>query len=324
MRIRAAFFLRFRVGLAVRGALAARAAPAQIPTPALPRPALPPLRAVARPRVVSFKVTDGPYLKPSSWRGRSTKIEIELADYSPPADRFFHPTLWAPGCVSGGAYPSSEPGGVPYRLRYDVDFVGVDNSGKRCAVEIHPNGLDATPSLAAGEVRLPALETYTLGDTWDLLDFRTPSGKKLAATASKGVLPCQLGSVGTAGTFATGIVKEGGDLTFQLRNGLLDEACTFTTGPALLVRDDWAVKSVQWDFTEDALCRAADKLATQASSGRTVTFFFDESAVFAVTFDALCKPNPADPPRNDHVFKARLASIKVVGPAGKTGRDAFK
>ena len=81
---------------------------------------------------------------------------------------------------------------------------------------------------------------------------------------------------------------------------------------------------VAWDFTEDSLCVAVNKLATQASSGSTVTFFSDESAIFEVKFDALCKPNGSDLPKNSHVFKARLSSVKLIGPAGKTWRDAFK
>ncbi|MCM3875586.1 MAG: hypothetical protein NEA02_04120 [Thermoanaerobaculia bacterium] len=281
------------------------------------------LKVLKKPRVTSFRVTDGPHIRPSDSRGKDTKIEVELADFDPSAETSFRPSLNAPGCRNGGLLPTSEAGGTPYKLKYDYDFVGVDLSGKTCAMEVRPY-LSSSIVAAAGSVHLPSLETYTISDTWDLLDFTTPSGKKLSATASKGGLPCQLLSVGSAGTFSTGVVKEGGDLTFQLRNGALDEACAFTTNPGLLVRDDWAVKSVDWNFTEDSLCFAVNKLAIQASSGSPVSFFFDESAVFAARIDGRCKPNGNDLPRNSHVFKARLSSVKVIGPAGKTWRDAFK
>ena len=279
------------------------------------------LKVLKKPRVVSFKVTDGPHIHTSFERGKDTKIEVELEDFDPSAETLFRPSLWSPGCRDGGAPPKSEPGGSPYRLKYDFSFLA-GASGKNCPMEIQPYRPPVAVSLP--NVLVPSLETYTISDTWDLLDFTTPSGKKLAASASKNGIPCQLLSVGTAGTFSTGVVKEGGDLTFQLRNGALDEACRFETSPALLVRDDWAVKSVAWDFTEDSLCAAVNKFATQASSGSTVTFFSDESAVFAVKFEALCRPNGNDLPKNSHVFKARLSSVKVIGPAGKTWRDAFK
>ncbi|HQQ77867.1 MAG TPA: hypothetical protein PLB01_10965 [Thermoanaerobaculia bacterium] len=282
----------------------------------------PSFKVLKKPRVASFKITDGPHINLSFTRGKDTKIEVELEDFDATAETFFRPSLWSPGCRAGGLAPKSEPGGSPYRLKYDFSFFA-DASGKNCPMEIQPYG-SRGPALSLPNVLVPSLETYTVSDTWDLLEFTTPSGKKLSATASKGGLPCQLLSVGTAGTFSTGVVKEGGDLTFQLRNGALDEACRFETSPALLVRDDWAVKSVDWDFTEDSLCAAVNKFATQVSSGSTVTFFNDESAVFAVKFEALCKPNGNDLPKNSHVFKARLSSVKVIGPAGKSWRDAFK
>ena len=262
-------------------------------------------------------------MRPSTSRGRFTRIEVDLADFNPAADTRFRPSLWAEGCQTFGLGPASQPGGNPYRIKYDFAFYPQD-SGKHCVMKVWIYQSFDPDKTTAGEIDVPRFETYTISDTWDLLDFTTPSGKRLAASGSKGGIPCQLGSVGTAGTFATGVVKEGGDLTFQLRNGLLDEACTFTTSPALVVKDDWAVTSVQWDFTEDSLCSAVNKFATQASSGQTVTFFSDESAVFAVKFDALCRPNGNDLPKNSHVFKARLSSVKVAGPAGKTARDAFK
>ena len=278
-----------------------------------------------QPRLVSFRVTDGPFLGFEITTARPTKIEAELADFDPQADKMFRPSLWAPGCRAGGLFPSSEPGGNPYKVRWDFAFAGIENSGKRCPMEIHPYREGMAPPIAAGEIQLPTLETYTITHTWDLLNFTTPSGKKLTASASKGPLPCELGSVGTAGTFSTGVVNDNGDLSFQLRNGLLQEDCSFQTSTALVVKPGWFVKKVDWQIMSDALCNAFNReFGTQASSGQTVTSFFDSTAVFQVRFDATCMPDERDRTKNSHLYKARLSRIELVGPPGQKWQDAFK
>jgi hypothetical protein len=278
-----------------------------------------------QPRLVSFRVTDGPFLGFDVLSARPTKIEAELADFDPQADKMFRPSLWAPGCFPNGLGPTSEPGGNPYKVKWDFPFNGIENSGKRCPMEIHPYREGMAPPIAAGEIRLPSLETYTITHTWDLLNFTTSSGKRLQASASKGPLPCELGSVGTAGTFSTGVVNDNGDLSFQLRNGLLQEDCSFQTSTALVVKAGWFVKKVDWQITSDSHCNAFNReTATQASSGRTVTFFFDSTAVFQVKFDATCMPDERDRTKNSHLYKARLARIELVGPPGQKWQDAFK
>jgi len=307
---------------------------AQVPTPKPPqigRPNLPPPRTVKltpgpkQPRLVSFRVTDGPYLGFGRSADRPTKIEAELADFDPNAQKFFRPALFARGCRDGGLEPSSEPGGNPYKVRWDFTFSGAENSGKQCPMQIEPYGPDG-PSIAAATITLPRVQTYTIANTWDLLSFTTPSGKKLAASANKGgTIPCELASVGTAGTFSTGVVNDGGDLSFQLRNGLLREDCEFQTSTALVVRPEYFVAKVDWQFTEDPLCTAGgQEFGIQTSSGQTVTFFSDDSSVFQVRFDATCMPNSKDLPRNSHLYKARLASIEILGPAGHKWQDAFR
>jgi hypothetical protein len=279
-----------------------------------------------QPSLVSFRVTDGPFLGFEGSTARPTKIEAELANFDPKADTFFRPSLWAPGCYPNGLFPSSEPGGSPYKVKWDIGFFGIENSGKRCPMEIHPYREGMAPPIAAGEIRLPSLETYTITHTWDLLNFTTPSGKKLSASASKGPLvPCELGSVGTAGTFSTGVVNDNGDLSFQLRNGLFQEDCRFETSTALVVKPGWFVKKVDWQFTSDSLCNAGNsQFGLQASSGQTVTFFFDSTAIFQVRFEATCRPDESHREKNSHLYKARLVSIELVGPPGQKWQDAFK
>jgi hypothetical protein len=325
--IRAAVFALV-ASLAVVGSGAAQLPPPRLPPPSqpqIPPPAVKPRApGLQQPRLVSIRVTDGPFLGFGISSDRPTKIEAELADFDPTAERLFRPSLFAPGCHAGGLMPTSEPGGTPYKVRWDFTFSGIENSGKRCAIEIHPYGSRTLP-LPAGEIQLPRLETYTITKTWDLLSFTTPSGKKLLASGSKGPLPCELGSIGTAGTFATGVVNDNGDLSFQLRNGLLQEDCSFQTSTALAVKQGWLVRKVDWQFTSDSHCNAFNReFGIQASSGQTVTFFFDPTAIFQVRFDATCKPDETDRTKNNHLYKAKLSRIELVGPPGQTWRDAFK
>jgi len=125
--------------------------------------------------------------------------------------------------------------------------------------------------------------------------------------------------------FTTGVVNDTGDLSFQLRNGLIREDCAFQTSTALVVKPNWFVKKVDWQITSDSICNAFNReFATQASSGQTVTFFFDSTAIFQVRFEATCMPDERDRTKNSHLYKARLARIELVGPPGQKWQDAFK
>jgi hypothetical protein len=295
----------------------------QFPQPIAPKSSIPLIPGVRAPSVVSFRVIDGPYLSVSTSRERDTIFEATLENYDPAQSHGFGPSLWADGCRNGGLVATSQPGGSPYRVRWEFGFSGRENSGRTCVMQIQ--AYVDSPKIAVGSVTLPTLQTYTISSTADLLGFTTPSGVHVAASASKGILPCELGSVGTAGTFSTGVVTEAGDLTFQLRNGVLQEDCEFKTSNALVVKPEWAVTSVNWQFTTDANCSDGNsRFATQAISGQTVTFFFDEGAIFKVDFQVTCRPDSKDSLRNSHLYKARLADVQLVGPPGHRWQDAFK
>jgi hypothetical protein len=306
--------------------LPVRSAAAQTPPPLIKPPALPRLAPLVNtPRVVSFRVTDGPYVDFSFDRGKATKIEIEIANFTPPTDdRNYSPALFAPGCQNGGLGPSSQPGGTPFKMRWNYSFIGIENAGKTCSLELQL--FYGSPRITAGTIVLPRLQTYTITSTGDLLNFTTASGARLSASALKGgTIPCELGSLGTAGAFSTGVVIEGGALTFQLRNGLLQEDCQFETNHALVVKPEWAVSAVNWQFTTDSRCSDFNgRFGIQASSGQTVTSLSDESAVFRVIFQATCMPDANDPAKNSHLYKAKLASVQLVGPPGLRWQDAFK
>ncbi len=289
----------------------------------------PSFNVLRKARVVSFRVVNDPTIVFTSDGKRPTKIEVGLADYDPSVETLFGPPLRAPGCppngdvaIQNGAVPTKSKATKPYTLSYDFFFHGVELSGRHCSMEIYPYESNQPP-VAAGVVNLPPLSTYTISNTADLLKVTSPSGKKVSATASKGIQPCQLASVGTAGSFATGAVTEDGDLSFQLRNGLLREDCEFQTSTGLQLKDGWFLKTVDWQFTHDSLCTASE-FGIQYSSGATVSFFKDSSAIFQVRFQATCMPSSDDAVKNNHLYKARLASVQVIGPAGESWQDAFK
>lgn len=295
----------------------------------------PAFKVLKKARVTSFQLKSPATIDFDQVGRRSTRIEIELADFDPTVETFSRPSLWSLGCLPAGqtiatgrgpseedVLPSKRVVGNPSRFVYDFNFIGAELSGRRCAMEIRPYGSNQAP-VPAGEVTLPTVATYVISNTADLLNFTSPSGTRITATASKGVLPCQLASVGTAGTFATGVVMEGNDLSFQLRNGLLREDCEFQTSNGLAVKDGWFLKAVDWQFTRDSLC-TANEFGYQFSSGSLVTFFRDSTAIFKVRFQATCMPDSKNSTQNSHLYKARLASVQLIGPAGQQWQDAFK
>jgi hypothetical protein len=287
-------------------------------------------RVVARPTVTSFRVLGTPAIDLTDHgSGAATTVEVSLTGYVPGLEQ---PALRFPDCEPETnrtfRRPTREIPGSPYRILFDKHFVR-EYSGRNCTAELHPYSfLVGTPppsrySVTVGRVQLPSVASYTIEDTEDLLDHTTPSGRKLQATASKGLAPCQLGSVGSAGTFSTGVVRSGGDLTFQLRNGLLIENCEFKTTPALEVRDGWRMERVDWSFSETSLC-SGEEFALQQPGGALVSVFRNDDFLYPVAFQATCRTNSNDLPRNSHVYLARLARVVVLGPAGQRWQDAFK
>lgn len=286
-------------------------------------------RVVARPTVTAFRLLSPPVIDLTDYgSGSATTLEVSLQAYVPGLEQA---KLRFPNCEpsTNMAFrrPTREIAGNPHRIVFDEHFLR-EYSGRNCTAELHPYGFigSSAPTryaVTTGSVQLPQVATYTIEDTEDLLDHTTPSGKKLQATASKGIAPCQLGSVGSAGTFSTGVVRSGGDLTFQLRNGLLAEQCEFKTTPALEVRDGWRVENVEWSFSETSLC-SGEEFARQQPGGALVSVFRNADFVYPVVFQATCNPNANDPPRNSHRYMARLARVVLLGPAGKRWQDGFR
>jgi hypothetical protein len=286
-------------------------------------------RVLPRPTVVGFRLLSAPAIDLSDHgTGTPTAMEVTLANYIPGIAK---PMLRSPDCddspppTRSFRGPEQEIPGATHRIVFEEHF-GPSQSGKRCTLELHPYNFlsGAIPGRYAtsfGTVQLPSIASYAIENTQELLDYTTPSGRKLQATASKGALPCQIASVGTAGTFPTGVVREGGDLTFQLRNGLLAEQCEFKTTPTLEVRSGWRISKVEWTFGETSLCNAQE---FGFQNGSPVSLFGDDSAVYPVLFQAQCSPNSNDLPKNSHRYLARLSRVVLMGPAGQNWKDAFK
>lgn len=291
-------------------------------------------KLLKKARVASFRVIGAPTIHLRD-NDPSTTLEVELADFDAFADLRNRPVLFSPCIPDVGFNIPQEFGNAPNRFVYRVNFRGIEMSGKRCALEIRPYGSfgDVHPGVPVGAVQLPSLSRYTISNTWELQNYTTSSGKRWMATASKGHLPCQLGSVGTAGNFPTGVVNDGGDLSFQVRNGLLEETCEFKTSMALEVKDGWAVEGVDWGFTRDQFCSSIDpygapvfrEFAIQMPSGSRVNSGFStQDMMYAVLFQATCKPDGNDAANNRHLYKARLENVRLIGPAGQRWQDAFK
>jgi hypothetical protein len=286
-------------------------------------------RVLPRPTLVGFRTLNAPTIDLTDLgTGSATVIEVSLSNYVPGMAK---PMLRSPDCEDGPASqrsfrgPKQEIPGQTHRIVFEEHF-GAAHSGRRCTLELHPYSYLSGPipgryAMTVGQVQLPAVATYTIEDTQELLDHTSPSGRKLQASASRGPAPCQLASVGTAGTFSTGVVRDGGDLTFQLRNGALVEQCEFKTSPALEVRSGWRVKKVEWSFGETSLC-GAQEFGFQG--GSPVSYFGDDAALYPVLFQARCNPNSNDLPRNSHRYIARLTRVVLMGPAGQHWKEAFK
>ncbi len=286
-------------------------------------------KVLKRPQVTALRVITTPRIAFIAGQNRDVTIELDVADFDPSVVRGdFLPSLWSSNCIPNGfsavgqGVQTMTPG-TPYKMRFGYTFLGIELSGHHCSMQLKPYFDAGSVMVQAGEVVLPTYTANTITSTWDLTQLTTASGKKMSASSHNGPAPCELASVGKQGTFSTGVVNDGGALSFQLRNGLLQENCEFLTSTGLQVKDDWFVKTVDWQFTRDSNCTATE-FGTQLPSGQTVSFFGDSQSIFAVRFQATCVPEPADLTNNRHLYKARLASVVLIGPAGQDWHNAFK
>jgi hypothetical protein len=277
----------------------------------------PSYRVLRRPPVTGFQIVTAPVINMSAEQPVATKLLVKVADYVP---GLAAPVIRFPECRAQQKYePSKITVGIPTQIEFNVVFDAQYFPGGACRVDFYPYGTlphhwrPPYNVTLPGKVQLPLMAAYTIENTEELLKYTSPSGKALRATASNGSLPCQLLSVGAAGRFSTGVVIDGGDLSFQLRSGALPESCSFRTTDTLVVHDNWQVAEVDWNFSTDMQCYTSNVPPSP-----------DGKRVKAVVFDATCMPNMANRADNSHLFKARLARIVLRGPANRSWRDAFK
>lgn len=289
------------------------------------------LRVVPRPRLVDFQIDGSPQIYMHGHPdGVVTRFNARVADYFPDAivDDWSRPNL-SSDCGDGASYGTSTEvlGGNPVRLRSGTTYFP-QAAGRRCKLTLRPYGRGQGVygrqfALEVGSVQLPEYKYHRIERTADLLDAAAPARRRIVAQAT-GVtgLPCQLRSVGTAGNFATGVLIEDGDLTFQLRNGAVRELCEFSTTGPLRVKKTWMIVKVDWSFSETPLCTAAK---WSVREGQQVSFGAgDGFKLWPVRFQATCEPNARDLPRNSHLFKARLNYVELLGPAAESWTDAFE
>lgn len=199
-------------------------------------------------------------------------------------------------------------------------------SGRSCQLELY---LGFVGRIATGKVlTLPAVSSTSLATTKELLAFTTPSGKQLRATAT-GNCGGPL-SVGSAGTFAVGVLSSGTDVKFHIRNGIFRSDCHFETTPSLTVRKGWVITEALWNLDRDNdpvdQCRlsfGAVHFQLGINSYGTDSPH-DERTLRALRTSGTCVPDEKDPLRNNHFLSLGLSKLTLVGPVGRSWQDAFE
>lgn len=130
--------------------------------------------------------------------------------------------------------------------------------------------------------------------------------------------------MGTAGSFSVGIVKYGKDVSFQLRNGLINSSCRFETTPRLKLRPGWVLTEVDRNIEKDMYCYPSIN-HTEFSPGH---WGFDPPLnpkyLNRIRIDAICVVDSKDRANNKHLFRGTLREVILVGPYGQPWTMAFE
>jgi hypothetical protein len=249
-------------------------------------------------------------------------------------------TLRAPSCWSGSKKLSLPASGSRATLTFIMTFRPSGSvselpgntpterltalSNKTCSLEV---SLWPLGSIATGtSVKLPRVAAQTISRTWNLKNFTTPSGKKLNGSASPPGI-CSPLSIGKAGTFQIGVVKYNHDLSFQIRNAPVNVSCRYETSPRMEVKQGWVITEVDWHLSGDNVCRlgGGNILHFEWSPGHWgAGDSHDATHLYPVRLEGTCTVNTRDRARNNHVFRATLRKITLVGPLGLPWHLAFK
>ncbi len=290
-------------------------------------------RVFPRPTVTGMRILEGP------WIGVPSRIELTISNFQGLEGQPVNlksSECWTLG-TRGPKFPSR--GGTanvvfPVTFRPGGDVASLPGSttterlvalsNKTCPLELSMSQ-PVSVSLPTGKtVKLPRVWTKTISKTWDLTTHTTPSGKKFRADATIPLGICGPLSVGTAGSFPVGIVKYNNDVSFQLRNGLINSSCRFETKPRLKLRPGWVLTDVDWKIEKDTYCYPGI-IHTEFNPGQ---WGYDPPLnpkyLDRIRVEATCVVASNDRANNKHLFRGTLREVTLVGPYGQPWTMAFE
>jgi len=296
-------------------------------------------QVIARPQVTSVQVLEGP------WIGVPSSIQVTLANLPVPL-RNSHVALGSSACWTQGGGTTLPASGSTATLVFPITFrpsgslaqIPGDTptarlaalSGKSCLLELllrPPGHLMSWGKMSTGSsVTLPQVSVHTILQTWDLVDFTTPSGKKFGASANPPVV-CSPLSVGKSGSFPIGVVKYNKDLSFQIRNAALPISCSYKTFPQMEVKQGWIITEVEWNFSGNEICHLGGAMIPhfEWSPGHWgAGDSHNTTELFPIKVDGACDVDGSHRLNNKHVFRAILKKITLIGPPQQTWQSAFK
>ena len=282
-----------------------------------------------RPRFSNLGFRRGPRI------GAPTELEVTVSNFSglEGARLSWWSDCWINGIGSGQLPAAGRSGRISVSLdirRYDPDLGPTEDlmavSGRRC-------NLEASISRAPGQrfptglsLQLPQIQKYTIGNTWELHGWSTPSGRTFSARVAGPPGTCEPLSLGTAGSFRIGVVEHHDDISFQLRNGLVDLECEFTTSPRLRVKDGWRITEVAWktSLSGHQWCHPVIEWVEWAPGRWGQDARLNPEYLDRVRTVARCVVDTRNPARNAHLFRAVLEKIVLIGPPHQGWRSAFR
>src|SRR5690606_24264364 len=126
--------------------------------------------------------------------------------------------------------------------------------------------------------------------------------------------------------FPIGVVEHNDDISFQLRNGLIDLECEFTTSPRLRLKDGWSITEVAWktSLSGHQGCHPVVEWVEWAPArwGQDPRLHPEELDRVRSVPQRLV--DPRDPARNARRFRAVLEKIVLIGPPHQAWRSAFR
>lgn len=287
----------------------------------------------------SFRVYPRPKFSNLVFRGEPrigllTEMNVTVENFAglENMDVYLHSDCWRLGRSRSGNQLPASPGtvNVPLSLSFrrgDPALGPTENqmalSGRRCALDVSIGGIE--PRLSTGlSIQFPTIAKYTIENTWELQNYSTPSGKTFKASVHGLPGACGPLSLGTAGSFPIGVVKHDNDISFQLRNGLMNLGCDFMTSPRLQVKDGWQITEIDWSVSQGNHCLASISHVEWAPGHWGQGPPLNPEYLDRVKTAVHCVVDEQDRARNSHLFRAVLRKIVLVGPPGQSWRAAFR